>query len=45
MFIKDLTEYLAEGNNEFDDAPDTLAGLASLIKPKNSALVEVINAR
>jgi hypothetical protein len=45
MFIKDLTDYLAEGINETDDAPDTLSGLASLIRPKHSALVEVLSDR
>jgi len=42
-FIKNLTEYLSEGNNPIDDAPDTLSGIASIVKPKGSSSVEVLN--
>ncbi len=45
FFIKDLTEYLAEGNNDTDDAPDVLAGLATILKPKGKASVEIYDGR
>jgi len=45
FFIKDLTNYLAEGNNDIDDAPDTLAGAASTLRPKGNAMIEVLNGR
>jgi predicted phage terminase large subunit-like protein len=45
FFIKDLTTYLAEGNNDSDDAADVLAGLASILKPKGNALVEIYDGK
>jgi len=44
-FIKDLTEYLAEGNNDTDDAPDVLAGLASLVRPRGNTNVEIYSGK
>lgn len=41
FFIKDLTEYLAEGNNDTDDAPDVLSGLSSILRPRGTASVEI----
>lgn len=45
LFIKDLTEYLAEGNNDTDDAADVLAGLSSLLRPKGTATIEEFRGR
>lgn len=45
FLIKDLTNYLAEGNNEIDDAPDVLAGAASSMRKKSTVSSEVIHGK
>lgn len=39
-FIKNLTEYLKNGKNEHDDAPDSLQGLCAMIKAFYAHLYE-----
>lgn len=42
-FLRDLTSYTVYGKNEHDDAPDALAGLASIMKSNTSAKVRLLD--
>lgn len=44
-FMSNLVTYTAEGNSEHDDAPDSLAGVATMLRTNMNAKVKVFNRR
>lgn len=42
-FMQNLVTYTAQGNNEHDDAPDSLAGVASILRVNLRATIKILD--